>query len=94
LGKVGEEFLRKELKIAMAHAVDKINIKDITKKCSQRRFSYDQCCQQWDKKKRKICQQLSKWVSHSCHQFNNNKKLLLPCDIHLTILGALREIYK
>jgi hypothetical protein len=25
---------------------------------------------------------------------NNNKKLLLPCDIHLTILGALREIYK
>jgi hypothetical protein len=68
LGKVGEEFLRKELKIAMAHAVHKINIKDITKKCSQRRFSYDQCCQQWDKKKRKICQQLSKWVSHSCHQ--------------------------
>jgi hypothetical protein len=68
LGKVGEEFLRKELKIAMAHVVHKIDVKDITKKGSHGRFSYDQCCQEWDKKKRKICQRLSKWVCHSCHQ--------------------------
>jgi hypothetical protein len=77
LGKEGEEFLRKELKIAMAHVVHKIDVKDITKKGSHGRFSYDQCCQEWDKKKRKICQRLSKWVSQLPSTIEEHYSLIL-----------------